>query len=107
MVPVFKKINKQELKDYRPIFYLKGRFMTVCSGFTENSLISKNQSGFQPGNSCTNYLLSIMHQNNKSFYASHEVRSLFLDMPKAFDKVWHKTLISLTDFLKLRKQTLV
>ena len=29
--------------------------------FNENNLISQNQSGFKPGDSCTNQLLSITH----------------------------------------------
>ena len=89
--------------------------------FAENNLISQNQSGFKPGDSCTNQLLSITHQIHKSFDNGHEVLSVFLDMSKAFDKVWHKGLIfklkqngisgnllsTLTDFLKLRKQRVV
>ena len=84
-------------------------------------LISQNQSGFKPVDSCTNQLLSITHQIYKSFDDGHEVCSVFLDMPKAFDKVWHKGLIfklkqdgisgnllsTLTDFLRLRKQSVV
>ena len=85
--------------------------------FTENSLISQNQSSFKPGDSCTNQLLSITHQIYKSFDGGEEVRSV----SKTFDEVWHKDLIfklkqngisdnllgTLTDFLKLRKQRLV
>ena len=41
--------------------------------FTENSLIFQNHSGFKPGDSCTNQLLSIMHQIYKSFDDGHEV----------------------------------
>ena len=86
--------------------------------FTENSLISQNQSGFKPGDSCTNQLLSTTHQICRSFDDGYEVRSVFLDMSKAFDKLWQKGLIfklkqngvsgnllsTLTDFYKLRKQ---
>ena len=61
--------------------------------FTENNLILQNRSGFKPGDSCTNQLLSITHQIYKSFDDGHDVRSVFLDMSKAFDKVWHKGLI--------------
>ena len=89
--------------------------------FTENNLISLNQSGFKPGDSCVNQLLAITHQIFKSLDNGHEVRSVFLDMSKAFDKVWHKGLIfklkqngisgnllsTLTDFLTLRKQRVV
>ena len=62
-----------------------------------------------------------MHQVFKSLDNGHEVRSVSLDMSKAFDNVWHKGLIfklkqngisdnllnTLTDFLKLRKQRVV
>ena len=89
--------------------------------FIKNNLISQNQTRFKLGNSCTNQLLSITHQIYKSFDDGHEVRSVFLDMSKAFDKVWHKGLAfklkqngisgkrssTLTDFLNLRKQSVV
>ena len=65
--------------------------------------------------------MSITHQIFKSVDDGHEVRSLFLDMSKAFYKVWGKCLIfklnhngisgnllsTLTNFLKLRKQRVV
>ena len=62
VVPVHKKGNKQSLENYRPISLLP-----ICSKifkrliynemftfFTENNLISSNQSGFRPGDSCVN-----------------------------------------------------
>ena len=84
----------------------------------ENSLISPKQSGFKPGDSCINQLLSITHEIYKSFDDNFEVRGVFLDISKAFDKVWHEGLLFklkqngitgelfevLSDFLKNRKQ---
>ena len=61
--------------------------------FIENKLISSNQSGFKPGDSCINELLPITHEIYKSFDVSLEVRSVFLDISKAFDKVWHDGII--------------
>ena len=61
--------------------------------FSANKLISKNQSGFQPGDSCINQLLSITHEIFTSFDNGLEVRNVFLDISKAFDKVWHEGLI--------------
>ena len=65
VVPIHKKGN------YRPISLLP-----ICSKcfelliynemftfFTENNLISPNQSGFRPGDSCVNTLLAIYPQN--------------------------------------------
>ena len=54
----------------------------------ENKLTSSSQSGFKPGDSCINQLLSI----TREIYSYEgdeglEVRSVFLDIAKAFDKV--------------------
>ena len=54
--------------------------------FIENELSSSDQSGFKPGDSCINYL-SITHEICKPFDDRYEVRGVFLDMLKAFDKV--------------------
>ena len=50
--------------------------------------------GFKPGDSCINQLLSITHGIHESFDDGYEVRGLFLDISKAFDKLWHKGLIN-------------
>ena len=61
--------------------------------FLDKGLISANQSGFKPGDSCINQLLSITHNICKSFDDGYEVRGVFLDMSKTFDKVWQDGLI--------------
>ena len=58
-----------------------------------NHLISTNQSGFKPGDSCINQLLSITHGINASLDEGYEVRGVFFDISKAFDKVWNEGLI--------------
>ena len=60
-----------------------------------NSLITKNQSGFRPGDSTINQLTDLVHDIHKAFddRKSLEVRAVFLDISKAFDKVWHDGLI--------------
>ena len=60
--------------------------------FIRNDLISQNQSGFKPGDSCINQLLAITHKIYKSFDAWIDVRAVFLDTSKAFKKVWHQGL---------------
>ena len=64
--------------------------------FLQNEqLLNSNQSGFRPSDSCINQLLSIMHEIFQTFDATLplEVRSVFLDISKAFYKVWHEGLL--------------
>ena len=53
----------------------------------ENNLISENQSGFKPGDSWVNKLLTITHQIFSSFDDNYEVKGIFLDISKAFDNM--------------------
>ena len=88
-------------KNYRPISLLP-----ICSKiferliynelftfFTDNNLNSPNQPGFRHGDSCVNQLITITHKIYKSFDERLEVRRVFLDILKAFDKVWHNVLL--------------
>ena len=101
IVPIYKKGDKQILKNYRLVSLLPicGKiferliFNELFNVLLENNLISPNQSGFKPGNSCINQLLSIKHKIYNSFDEGLEVRRAFLDIYKAFDKVWHKGLL--------------
>ena len=84
----------------------------------ENNLILQNQSGFKRGDSCIKQLISITHDILNSLDEGLEVRGVFLDISKAFDKVWHEGFIYklqqssisgellniLIDFLNNRKQ---
>ena len=56
-------------------------------------LISSNQTGFRPGDSCVNQLIVITHETHKSFDDGLEKREVFLDISKAFDKVWDEGLL--------------
>ena len=100
VIPIYKKDDKQCLKNYPPISLLpicgkifeKFRFNETLKFLIENELISPNQSGFKPGDSCINQLSAITHEIYKSFDNEFEVRGVFLDISKAFDKVWHEDL---------------
>ena len=95
VAPVHKKGGKQCLKNYRPVslpplcrkIFERLIFNEMFRFVIENNLISSNQSGFIPGDSCINQLLYITHEIYKSFDDVFEVRGVFLDISKTFDKV--------------------
>ena len=101
IVPIHKKGDKQALQNYLPVSLLpvcgkileRLMFNEMFEFFIENKLIPSSQSGFKPGDSCINQLLSITHEIYSSSDEGLEVRSVFLDISKAFDKVWHDGII--------------
>ena len=87
------------MKNYRPISLLPifGKiferviFKDLFSYFHKNELFTKCQSTFLLGHSYISQLLSIVHDINSSSDCdpTQDVRGMFLDISKAFDKVWH------------------
>ena len=61
----------------------------------ENNLLNCNQSGFRLKDFCESQPLSVVHDISSSFdcYPALEVWGIFLDISKAFNKVWHEGLI--------------
>ena len=74
-------------------FFERIIYNNIFEYLTTNKLISDNQSGFKPGDSCVNQLLSITHEIYHSLDNGLEVRGVSLDISKAFDKVWDEGLI--------------
>ena len=73
------------MKNYLPVSVLQvcGEvferllYNNMFSFFSENDLISAKQSGFRPGDSCNNQLISVAHEIYTSFDDGHEVRVSF------------------------------
>ena len=61
----------------------------------EEKLLNPNQSGFRQSGSSVNQLLAIAHEIFESIDCNPplEVKTVFLDISKAFDKVWHEGLL--------------
>ena len=104
VVPVYKnKGDKSVVKNYRPVSLLpifgkifeKCIFDSIYTYFEDNNLFTNSQFGFRKGDSCVSQLLSITHNILKGFDAnpSLDTRGIFLDISKAFDRVWHEGLI--------------
>ena len=103
IIPVHKKNDKQLVKSDQPISLLlifgkifeKIIFDRLCNFLLQEELLNPNQSGFRLSDSCVNQLIAITHDIFEAFDCnpSLEVRSVFLDISKAFDKVWHEGLL--------------
>ena len=85
------------VKNYRPISLLPifGKlfervvYNSLSNYFQSNRLFTPSQSGFLPVDSCIAKLLSIIHEIQTVFDENPtvDVRTVFLDISKAFDKV--------------------
>ena len=61
--------------------------------FKEINIITCLQSGFSPGDSTVNQLVDIYNTFCKALDDGKEVRAIFCDISKAFDRVWNKGLL--------------
>jgi len=101
VIPIHKKKDRCCIGNYRPVSILscvaklheRIVFKHMYNYFQRNKLISTMQSGFRPGDSTANQLLDIYHIICKAIDQKKNVRIVFCDISKAFDKVWHKGLL--------------
>ena len=103
VIPIYKKNERNLINNYRPISLLpvcskifeKVIFDNLYSYIFQNNFISDMQSGYKKGDSCIKQLLSITHEIHKAFDSNppKEIRAVFLDISRAFDRVWHDGLI--------------
>ena len=95
--------DKQLVENCRPICILPifGRsfetiiFNKIYHFLLDEKVSNSNQSSFRPSKFCVNQLLAITHEVFKAFDCNPllEVRSVFLDISKALDKVWCEGLL--------------
>ena len=101
VTPVFKKDDPSDCEIYRPISLLStlGKVMEkivhkhVFNFLNANSVITSLQSEFVPGDSTVNQLVDIYNTFSKALDDGLEVKAIFCDISKAFDRVWHKGLL--------------
>ena len=101
--PVYKnKGDSCDPTNYRPISLTsvvckiieKVLFKYLYNFVLDCNLLCKHQSGFQPNDSTVNQLLEIYDTVIKNLDKGNDVRFIFCDVSKAFDKVWHQGLIT-------------
>ena len=99
--PVYKTGAKESCSNYRPISLLScvGKVFERCihkhiyDFLKAHNIITPLQSGFIPGDSTVNQLLSTYHELCTSFDKGITTQVVYLDISKAFDRVWHQGLL--------------
>ena len=101
IVPIFKKGNKSDVGNYRPISLTslickileKLIHTTVEDHLEHNNLIKETQHGFRHGKSCLTNLLEFLNYVTDTVDKNEDIDIAYLDFSKAFDKVPHRRLI--------------
>ena len=129
VTPIHKKNDPSDITNYRPISLLstvgkvleKNVHKYVFKFLMDHEVLTTLQSGFISGDSTVNQLVDIYNSFCKALAEGKEVRAIFCDISKAFDRVWHKGLLYklqtvgitghllqwFTDYLNNRKQRVV
>ncbi|MEW8545351.1 MAG: reverse transcriptase domain-containing protein, partial [Candidatus Thiodiazotropha sp.] len=100
--PIPKKGDLSEVSNYRPISLLNTEdkvlerlvFKYLFNHLRDNNLLSSLQSGFLPGDSTVNQLTFLYNTFCQALDSGKEVRTVFCDISKAFDRVWHAGLLA-------------
>ncbi|MEW8546207.1 MAG: reverse transcriptase family protein, partial [Candidatus Thiodiazotropha sp.] len=101
VIPVHKKDSLTKPCNYRPISLLSylGKLMERCihkhisNYLKQNNVITTFQSGFQSGDSTVNQLVYLNNTFLNALDKGKEIRIVFCDVSKAFDRVWHQGLL--------------
>ena len=101
VTPIYKKSDPSKPQNYRPISLLSclGKIMERCihkylyNFLIQNNILTSSQSGFMKGDSTVNQLVFIYNDICKALDDGKEVRAVFCDISKAFDRVWHRGLL--------------
>ena len=110
IVPIFKKGNRENCCNYRPISMLSpfAKIFEKClyeqfnKFFFKNKLISSQQYGFQKNCSTSDAVVDIHNNLIKNIENELITCSIFLDLAKAYDAIDHKIFIAKLEKYGLR-----
>ena len=114
VIPVFKKNDKQDPGNYRPISLLsiinkileKVMYARVMSFLKKFNLLYKYQFGFREGHSTTQAVIEITDNILEELNKQNMVAGIYLDLSKAFDTVCHKILLAKLEHYGVRGKAL-
>ena len=101
VTPIPKSGDLSLVSNYRPIALLRNIdkvferavFKHLYNHLLENSILTPYQSGFTPGDSTINQMTFLYDSFCEALDDGKEIRVVFCDISKAFDRVWHRGLL--------------
>lgn len=114
VVPIHKKNDKHDVKNYRPISVLPTLSKIfehviqnqLLSYFTNNSIFASQQYGFRPNHSTELAALELMDKNIQAMGKGQTPINIYLDLSKAFDSLEHRVLLTKLKFYGLQSKSL-
>lgn len=103
IVPIFKKGDRKQLENYRPISLLstfskifeKIMKVRILSFLNQNKILSDAQFGFRENLDTETAVISLMNRIFRSINENKCTAALFIDITKAFDMVDHEVLLDI------------
>ena len=113
ITPVYKKDNKELIKNYRPISTLpifgkifeKIIYSRIYKYLTSKGILTDSQFGFRKGYSTGHAIHHSVNIINKELANKKHVMGIFIDLSKAFDTLDHDVLIKKLDNYGIRGNT--
>lgn len=114
VVPVFKKGEKHDTCDYRPVSLTAVLckimehviYKNIMHHLDDNNILFANQHGFWKTHSCETQLILAVEDLAMNLDHGGQMDMIILDFSKAFDKVPHQHLISKLQFYGIQGSTL-
>ena len=100
-IPIHKKNDTKDKQNYRPVSLLcnvskifeRLIYDKLYTFLISNNLLTDKNFGFRSGDGTLYQLLAMSHELHEALDNGHDMRIVFMDMSKAFDKVRHKGVI--------------